>query len=721
MSSRKTSVQVTESDSLITLNIGDKTRIELTRTPDNCIAGVAGVQIAGVQVRATTISGRPWITSVKGVRYDKFLFDGVAVEDDKVVVRTVAVAAQGLDAPYCDEYDGRLIMATTRKPENAEVDWIFEPDSLKLGDDVYEGFAYNWRFRSANDEVFRIVSQMTWEIGGRATGNTILSQGQVTPAVYTAEPKTHFTSACLQSLQRFNDPTAMSFQLGPRWGVHQCFDFFAAKEGSLLGMWREKNDTRSFIQKNPDEEVFFVFDAEHWTASKTVVTTPKSILFCPAGAEGMPEHVVRNRWGEAWEYCTQTVLDIFGIKRTEPESECDLLGFSQKVGEDGVYRLAMKGKWGDPREWLYAMADDYLPNIAKQGARRVITQPIVESDPTERGNVTKLQAKGLHGDMNIGSVCCVHRYRPAEFFGGMKAWQYFCEAAHKLGLEAGHWIGPHLAYSAPILKEHPDWIMKGANTMPWSGGYPDFCLATLNWNTPVRQWVLDDLKRMHDEAGLDYVWFDSFANLGLYPFDFSRKMETNTFAIMEFIADLQKAGINGIAVEGMAAVAVGAAAVMDHEPGHDGGVQCIAGQNSWSWYEENEDMLIGQQPRTWVYKTRTEDDARRRHFRCLANRCVPNIAKTCKKTGEPLKWYVEDLAVYKTVVPVMKKRSILPEKRGVQWTDGEKSVLWAFKSFALDLPGNARVERVTSKGAEAVDGNGGIKAEPWTVYRVVRG
>lgn len=706
------------SDNQLIIKLGEQTTLTVRLSGDGDVIGIGAITVNGVSLRNGNVPLYPWIRSLDGYDYTRFPFRDVeSLPGGGAVIHTDAIGVPRMESPYGDQYNGNMLMVSqSAVPVKDRLAWILEPADVVLDGVHYEGFSYRWQFKSATQKIHRIVSHGTLEIGGCATGNTILSQGQVTPAVYRAEPGSKFTSSCLQSLLRFGDPTSMSFQLGPRWGVHQCFDFLAHELGTLLVYWEGKHDTRSFIQQNPGEEVIFVIDAEHWKASASVSTSPKRIVFAPSGAEGMPEHVARNRWKAAYDHCTGVVRNLFNIRKSVPAPE-RVLPYEQRLRSDNVLEMRVGKTWVPSQEWLPAMADQMLPVVAQQGIKRVMTECIVESDPTERGLVNKLGDLGLHGDLNVGSVCCVHRYRPAKLFGGMQAWRYFCDKAHALGLEVGHWIGPHLAHHAPILEEHPDWAVKGFNTMQASGGYPNFELATLNWNTPVRQWIFNDLRSMREEGGLDYVWFDSFANLGMIPIDYAREMETNTFAMLEFIADLQNIGIANIAVEGMSPVAMSGADIMDYDSGHDGGVQWIAGQNSWNWYDGNEDMLCDQQPRTWTHRNRSEENIRRRQFRCLANNVAPQLTAITPVSGEGEPKRQPALLCYETVKADMVRRELLSAKRGVLWHNGQRRLLFAFDDFQLEIPPTIRLERMEEDHALPIANNGILIAKAWTVYR----
>jgi hypothetical protein len=712
-------VRCRQTERSIFIEFDNRTSLHIALSAEGDVLGLGDVRVEGVPLRNSEVMLYPWFRSLEGMEYSRFPLRKVEERaGGSVAIHTTAMGIPRLESPYGDQYNGNLFMVSQKSaPVEDRLTWVLRPATLTLDGVTYNGFSYRWEFDSATQKIHRLIVHATWEVDGRATGNTILSQGQVTPAVYPAESDTHFTSACLQSLERFGNPTAMSFQLCPRWGVHQCFDFLAHERGTLLGYWEDRHDTRSFVQKNPHEEVIFVIDAQHWKASSCVGSTAKSVMFAKAGGKGMPEHEARNRWKAAYDHCNGVVRALFHIRKSVPAPE-RVLPYGQRLLPDNVLEMQVGDTWVPSPEWLTTMADKLLPAVAQHGIKRVMTEVIVESDPTQRGLISKLGGPGLHGDLDVGSVCCVHRYRPAALFGGMKGWRYFCEKAHSLGLEVGHWIAPHMSAHAPILQEHPDWIVRGFNTLNTTGGYPNAVLATLNWNTAARQWVFDDIRRMREEGGLDYVWFDSFSNLGMVPVDFSREMETNTFGMLEFMADLQGIGIANLAVEGMSPVAMSGAHIMDHDPRHDGGVQWIAGQNSWLWYEGDEDMLCDQQPRTWIHKDRREENVRQRLFRCLANHTAPELAKVTPLSGTPNPWFKTLVDAFETVKADMVKRELLPEKRGVLWHHGPTQLLFPYRDMSFSIPSGARVDLIEGNRSVPVSCSGTLQAKAWTIYRI---
>ncbi len=707
-------MSVSREETGIMLELSNGITIELLIDSGD-ILGLGRVWAQDVPLRSQVVPLAPYLKSDRGVLFTRFRFERTEpLPGGGYAVYTTALGTPTLESAYEDEYNGIQALVQLHGDSQAELVWLLKPEALQIEEAAYTGFSYAWRFTSENTKLFRILSHGTWEIGGRAEGNTILSTGQVTPAIYTAEADTHFTSACLKQLKRFGDPLGMSFQLTPRLGLHQSFDFIGSAQGTLFGYWPEKADIRSFLQKNPGEDVIFVVDAAHFALTDAVEIPRKCILFAPADAEGMPEHTLRNRWKDAHDFCGNAMRALFNIQRSRPMPEATI-GYGTQLMDDGSVQMRVGDAWVPSQEWLIAMADTFFAELASKGIRRVIPEPIVQTDPSERGRECKLH-RGIHGDLNVGSVCCVHRYVPAEMWGGMAAWQYYYQKAHALGIEVGHWIGPHLSYNAPIITEHPDWVSHTSTTLVASGGYPNFELACMNWNTGVRQWIFDDLKRWKEEGGLDYIWFDSLGNLGMYPVDFSRGMQPNTLALAEFIADLQSIGIANIEVEGVSPFGLAACGMFDPNRGNIRDEQSIVGQNSLDWLVGNEDMWPDQQPRVELHRDRTEEQARQIFFRFLASRTVPMLGAYARAFGPKPAWFKAYLDTYFAVEDDLVRRLLLPGRTAVRWTGGRADILFVFD--AVSLPVSGAVERITAGIAEPVAQNGTLQAEPWNVYRI---
>jgi len=703
-----------------TLRLPGEVTIELLLDGDN-FKGFGVITVQGVPLRAATVPLRAAIQTPEGVNYRSFRLEQVVEKEDEARLVTTAIGVPEVFGEYRDEYD--LQMARPRvQPESYEdrVEWLFRPESLTLDGVHYRGFSYAVRFASDSRSIHQITVQATWELGGMATGNTLLYQGQVNPPVHRCARESRFTTACLRQLSLIDSPMGYSFQFTSRYSPNQCCDFQHGPAGCLLGFWPEFLDVHSLVQKNPDEEVVWVLDKYLFPLSSEVALPRKCILFSPAPAEGLPDHVARNQWQRALEHAQDVVRSAYGIPRTRtlPEGGGS---YGCKLDKAGKLLMRIGGEDVPPEKALYAWADQ-LPAMAECGIKRAAPEVIAETDVSEAGYRYKLQT-GLHGDLMVSSVCQVWRYRPARFWGGWEAWRHYYNKAKESGLEVGHWIGMHLSPNAPVLKEHPEYLCRHVNTRPHSGGYAINISCGLNWNN-AWPWMLEQFREWKEEGGLDYVFFDSIGNLGFLGVDYAARMQPNGEGIARFIQGLARLGIRAYSVEGISPMGIGRFGLSDNMSESMPASQGVAGQNDWSWYVGNEDMLIDTIPGIHLHPDRSEQEVRLQVFRCIANRCVPSLAAT--DSPEFLtehKWYVPDWLreyywTFNQLCDLMVRRELLSGFKGVRWTGGDGEVLFAFETFNHPLAPGAKVERVCGRTVEAVRAEEVLMTSPLTAYRI---
>ena len=74
---------------------------------------------------------------------------------------------------------------------------------------------------------------------------------------------------------------------------------------------------------------------------------------------------------------------------------------------------------------------------------------------------------------------------------------------------------------------------------------------------------------------------------------------------------------------------------------------------------------------------------------------------------------------YARLQPLMQKRHLLPDDRGVRWESDAGQALFAFKAFDLPLPARARAFRVEAGEETEIDpADGRLRTEPCTAYRL---
>ena len=672
------------------IEVSPKVHIELILEGDR-LNGIGEVTIDGVAVRSSTVPLRPDFSTCDAIHYQDFFLEEIVRKDQEIRVRTKALGRpEVLGNDMMDEYDLTIAFPKVRGNQEAELDWIITGRELELDGEQYTGFSLGFEFRGGKNEIHRFLTTGTWEIGGRATGNTIYHQSQVAEPVYTAAPDTHYTTACLKRLDLWNDPLGNSYQFCPRWGSMQPFDFQSAQEGVLLGYWLDRHSVRSLIQKNPGEEVIFVLDEYNFELTNHAVIPAKHILFSPGPKPGVPrpKHEVVNMWTRAMEYTGDIVRGFFGIKLcptlpviehpsvanifwpTKGQAATSRKELAKGPQDDWLWReekgkfyFLLEGEKVESHDLLRWIADKVLPGMHKLGLKRYYLGAVHESDFTEFAFDYKAQT-GWHGETFCSSICGSHRYVPAELYGGWSAWRYLADQARRLEISVGHWVGLHLTPRAPILSEHPEYLVTHAHTKHFSGGYGTQSICSINWRSGARDWFLDDLRRWHEE-GLEWLWFDSWPNLANISCSYADRMAPMQLELAEVLADLQRIGHEYMACnEAMYHIAVNPDRSLDEAP-------------DWS-------------------------------FRYIANRSLNLVSEG-------------DMRTYMALFPLMQKRYLLPEDRGVRWLaeDGKQEVLFAYTAFAHPVPASAKVTKVAGTTEQPVACPGQIlHTEPHTAYRI---
>ena len=679
--------------------------------------GLGKIEVNGMTIRSAAVPLRPDIQTPDGIRYDAFRLDAVKRKGSEILLVTTAFGRQGLLGEYRDEYDSLLAWPRVEGGPFADiVEWRLKPEALTLDGVAYEGFSYALRFRSKRRSIHQITMVATWELGGRASGNTLLNQGQVNPPVYKCSKSTAFTTACWRTLGRVTRPEDYSFQFCSRYSPIQCFDFQYGPAGTLFGYWPDFVDVHSLVQKNPGDDVVFVLDKCLKPLAKDVAFPRKCILWAPPPAEGVQEHLMHDRWLRALDHAQGRVRAAFGIHAPYSIPETALL---YRTGLDKKGKLVMwvAGKPYAPKDTLAAWAK-HFPALAKAGVRRIFPEVVAESDVTENGYTYKLQ-NGVHGDLVTSSVCNVWRYRMAEFWGGWKAWEQFYKAGKAAGLEVGHWVGSQLSPNGPVVREHPEFLCQHPNTRPHAGGYCINLTWGLNWDKAC-DWMLEQFAEWK-RHGLDYIFFDSIGNFGFMGVDYKARMQPNAAGLARFIGGLNRMGVKAITVEGISPVGIGRSGMSDNMTEKQRASDAVAGQNDWSWWVGHEDMLVNTAFIVQPHPTRTKQELKEQCFRAMANGSLLMF----QGHGEPpdqwpsnLDKVAEYYQTFNQVQPLMQRRRLLPNGQGVEWSGKGGRALFAYKAFDYPLPAGTRVARVEGDAAVPVTATGTLRTEPYAAYRV---
>ena len=297
------------------LTLPNGVEIELV-VEDGLLRGLGAVAVGGAPIRSNATPIRPDFSTPDGLHYQDFRLTAVDKSADAIILKSEAIGRQELYGEMMDEYSYNLAFPTLRSRRTDQLDWIIRPSGLELDGQKFSGFSLAFRFHSETVRTHRLTTIATWEIGARAAGNTIYHQAYSCPPVTEITRDNHFSTSCLKRLDLWNHWLGHSFQMLPRWGCIQPFDFLSAAEGVLLGFWEEPHAVKSLVQKNPGEDVIFAVDEYDFPLTNSITTPAKHVVFSPSpGNAPRPKHEVVNLWTRAFDHTGEIIQPSPPISR----------------------------------------------------------------------------------------------------------------------------------------------------------------------------------------------------------------------------------------------------------------------------------------------------------------------------------------------------------------------------------------------------------------------
>jgi hypothetical protein len=704
-----------------TVTLPGDIRIELLISPDGFFRGIGAITVRGVPLRNAEVPLRIQMDTHDGILYTQLrLREIVPLADGGHELRLAALGLPWGRGEILDDYAQSVIYPTLS--DAAVMDDLrieLRPLRHSLGGHEWSGFCYRLHFRSDTRQVHRALIHATWELGGVITGNTVLCPGQCNQPVWRGTKEAMFTSACLRALHMYGQLHGNSFQLGPRAGMCQAFDFQHGPHGVLLGFWPEFDGLSSLLESRSGEDVLHVLDEYRLPLANELVTPAKWILFTPGN---LPEHEARDLWWDTAQAVHGGIRQRFGVSasRMLPEGPFHQgFGYETRIHNNKLQMGLRAGQWVDHPDVIDAYAEQVLPRLAELGFKRFKPEVVTESDVTVLGMQRKLD-QGIHGDLHCASVCATQRLLPAEFWGGLPAWRRMYERGHSLGLQIGHWIGAHMSPRAPILDQHPSYRMIDALGFPAGGGYGFHTLNVANWNSGFADWAFDDLRRWKEEAGLDFLWVDSYSNLGMLQINYADHMRPQYAAFARFLARLQQIGIREFTFESMSALGCPSFGMSDLQGAHRAQRLDVAGQNDFGWWADEPDMICDMHICLHDIP-RSAAESERLQFQAMASRGMLHYGRSSEWGGFVSRdldlpdWWRRNLAIFNRAEPLMHGvRRLLPDRAGVVWHSDAGRCIWTFTD--VDVPDATAATIQLLHGQPAVVANGSVRLPAGGVY-----
>jgi hypothetical protein len=233
--------------------VGASVRLGLLVGPGDEWLGIGRVEIGGVALRDARHPLVVRLATPEGIVYTRLEVKSVRQGRAGAEVKLQAVGQDSGRQEYRDEYEQVMVTPGASRASVAdELTLRVKPVTEVIGGGKMQGFEWSWRFHSAKRSIHNLLVDGSWELGGRLTGNTVLQQGQCNMPVYRGAKGTVFTTTCLKTLEQHDSPQGVSYQLAPRGGLIQAFDFQHGKAGALLHYWPRVGSISSVIE-SPEE------------------------------------------------------------------------------------------------------------------------------------------------------------------------------------------------------------------------------------------------------------------------------------------------------------------------------------------------------------------------------------------------------------------------------------------------------------------------------------
>ncbi len=528
-------------------------QIDISSTKAGKFKGFGQVRVGATPLRTDKRAWRPFFATPQGLSYTEFeLLSTTPTATGGVTLKLAATAHPTQITEETDEYLGDIIDLTL--PDEPVTDTLFidfEPTKQTLGGIPFVGFKYRYRFDLAGGrQIYRLFDEATWEISGKLQGNNLLFQGQCNPPAPKLTKEDYFTTACnyygAEMGAVMGPPKRVSFQRLPRVGTLQAFDFLSHPDGVLVGLYEPMLEVLSILQTGIGEDFLHIADEHRFDMTSSGQTIWKHILF---HAGGLKRHAERNLWSDILDQEHNKIRARYKVEPSPVNPRVWIPQIDKPFAEiDGI-------KF--PREHaLYEMANRWIPRWAAMGVKEICCHSLWVSDYTVDRFKTKAD-EGMHGALNVGSICNVRVHEIDATWGGPDAVKYFCDAAHKHGITVQLWFATHLGRRAPIFKERPDFMLMARDGLPNGGGFGHQTIITVDLNNPdAFKFILDKLVALHKYTGFDGFFHDSYGNMTFLPIGYNtehRRGQQDAYG--RLVHELQKAGMKTMTAEGIGALA----------------------------------------------------------------------------------------------------------------------------------------------------------------------
>ena len=687
--------------------------------------GIGSVVAGGVALRSPR---RPILPEIRTP-------NGIALRDFRLTAFDQGAQRVEITMTMDRSHDGLMEwMSHEVRPRYAVHDWSaapepapdttlslsLEPVGYPIGEWHASGFQYQYRYRTVDLPIYKILDRATWEVGGDAVGNEIWIRNSFAPAIEAiAEAGQRYSTEWY--LPSCHNPAV--FQFLPWQTALPGFTFTAHARGVLITWGTEVSHVRTLLEKEAGKR-----EIAHWhehcgDLAPEFSTCPIDVLWIPGP---------RSR------------TELFNLYHAVQEMVADRLHACAGLRRERVSTYGMIEEWGLPD------LDEYrrraVPALLAAGVKRIFLPSQFQNNMNVWG---------------LGNMCCTVDYKVADSVGEDRL-KALVEDVEGGGAEVEMWGNTAVSTLSWIFANRErtgtggptpsriDFLPREGSLMealrtaeePFvrnpSGAIeadhytPVFAVLNLRDRT-VRDYWLRCWGAARERIGRRGIFVDSSCNLSSDKFHWVANADATRIgavvdqaeptgrsdgpqgtpsqilsqygAYLDLLREMQETGY-AISAEDVGVFGV-------HKSGPDLGRR-LDSLPLWS------DCLLSFDRSTVLEAGEDPDDV---YFRGLAYRMMwmlywdpfrgevtftyPDPDRQDCEPDTPSVWHLSLLRAYNAVEKRMAARRILPEGRGVLYAargpriDGSRqtdriSVLWAFEDFDMDCGAGCNIRDVLS-------------------------
>ena len=584
---------------------------------------------------------------------------------------------------------------------DVELTLELRPVSRRIGDHEFQGFSYQYSYRSSEIPIYMLLDRGTWELEGTARASELWLRQSCAPPIYRPNsPDEHYsTEWFLPGCTNSN-----IFQFLPLQTQLQGFTMTAGDAGMLLTWPPKVRHLRTLIEKPRGSDVFVHMHEHCGDLSNALESAPMEVLFSP----GATDRVERaNVHGDMLELVYDTLHADIGLRREYVPT------------------------YGQIEEWEEADLELYrgegLPALAAAGVKHV-----------ELAN----QFQNNMNTWGLSNMCCNVDFKVAETVGEDKL-RAFCADAARRGIRVGMWGNTaiaintlqfarrqgrpkridHLPFEGSIMetlgKAKRPFVINSYGAIEADHYTTSFCVLNLR-DPVVRDYWLTAWGRLNSEIGITGIFLDSSFNMSSDKFDWRFNADPDaasgsaTIDQTHLLDAMRPARTPPSSIETQYYVHLDLVRSMQHQGYvycnedcgvfglHRSGPGVATRLNNLSMWRE----FITLFDVAAIRKAKAAPNDV--FFKGLAYRMMWSLLWNVQRRelnftwnedsddNRPSEWHLALYKAYSAVEKHMKLRKILPDEIGVLYSDGSKQVLWSFVPLRLPLGSVSDVRELLS-------------------------